>query len=96
MTRPPFPLVVSGRRPSAGPEHQFGRMQASATLIVIALVATLLLGPALIAVLSMIFAGRLDGPSVQPIVPFQLILESGRVLVTLALVAKVIKTGELE
>ena len=64
----------------------------------IGLVATLVLGPALIAVLSMIFAGRLDAPGFQPIVPFSLVpvLESGRVLVTLALAANVIRAKELE
>jgi hypothetical protein len=102
LTRPPSPLVRSGRRSCAGPGHQFGRPLYSArpiaSLIVIGLVATFVLGPALVAVLSIIFAGRLDGPNAQPIVPFNLvpILETGRVLVTLALATKLIRTREWE
>jgi len=102
MTRPPFPLVSPGRRPSAGPGRQFGRpsfsMRSTASLIVLALAATLMLSPVVIAVLSMIFTGRLAQPSLQPIVPIHpvLILESGRVLFTLALATKVMRTTELE
>lgn len=57
-----------------------------------------MLSPAVVGVLSMIFARQLDGPGVQPIVPLPLvsILESGRVLCTLALATKVMRTSELE
>lgn len=102
MTRPLPPLVRSGRRQCAGPGHQFCRPPFSirpiASLIVIGLAATLMLSPAVVGVLSMIFARQLDGPGVQPIVPLPLvsILESGRVLCTLALATKVMRTSELE
>jgi hypothetical protein len=102
LTRPPSPLVRSGRRSRAGPGHQFGCplyfARPIASLIVIGLVATLVLVPALVAVLSVILAGRLVGPSVQPTMPFDLapVLESGRVLFTLALAIKVMRTKEME
>jgi hypothetical protein len=102
MTLSPSPLVGSGRRPSAGPGRQFGPPLSAthpfSSLVVIGLAATLMVGPALIAVLAVIFAGRLDAPRVQPVLPVQLmpILEFGRVLLTLVLAAKVIRTTELE
>ena len=102
MIRPPSPLVRSGRRRCAGPGHQFAPppevTRPIASLVVIGLVATLVLGPALIAVLSMIFAGRLDPLGFQPVVPFNLVamLESSRVLVTLVLATSVIRARELE
>jgi hypothetical protein len=67
-------------------------------LIVIGLTVTLMLSPAIVAGLSMMFAGRLPEPKFQPIAPFHLmpILESGRVLLTLALATKVMRTTELE
>jgi hypothetical protein len=69
-----------------------------AGLIVAGLAATFLLGPALVAVLSLIFMGQPGGPRVQPIVPvpFAPVLESGRVLLTLVLAFKVLRTTELE
>lgn len=102
MIRPPFPLVCSGRRSTAGPGRQFGwhslSIRSMASLIVLALVATLMLSPVVVAVLSMIFTDRLAQPSVQPIVPVNpvLILESGRVLFTLALATRVMRTAEQE
>ena len=103
MTRPPFPLVSPGRRPSAGPGRQLGPPPLYATystsrLVVAGLPVTFMVSPALIAVLAMIFAGRLDAASVQPILPFQLvpIPELGRVLVTVVLTANVIRATELE
>jgi hypothetical protein len=57
-----------------------------------------MVGPALIAVLAMIFSGRLDAPRVQPILPVQLvpILEFGRVLLPVVLAVKVIRATEVE
>jgi hypothetical protein len=62
------------------------------------LAATFMVGPALIAVLPMIFAGRLDGAGVQPMLPVQLvpILALGRVLLSVVLVANFIRSTELE
>ena len=102
MNQPPYPLVSSGRRPSAGPGPQFGRpsfsIRPAASLIVIGVAVALMLSPAIVAVLSVTFAGRLDELGVQSIVPFHLasILESGRVLLTAALATKVIRATELE
>lgn len=102
MTPSPFLLVGSGRRPSAGPGRQFGpplhATHPISSLVVIGLAATLMVSPALVAVLAMIFAGRLDAASVEPILPFQLvpILELGRVLLTVVLAANVIRATELE
>jgi hypothetical protein len=102
MTPPPFPLVGSGRRPSAGPGRQLGPPLHGAhpisTLVVGGLAATLMVSPAAISVLAMVLAGRLDATGVQPILPFQLvpILEVGRVLVTVVLAASVIRATELE
>ncbi len=102
MTLPPIPLVGSGRRPSAGPGRQFGPSprfaQPIAGSVVIGLAAILMAGPALIAVLAITFAGRLDAPGVQLTLPFQLapILEFARVLLTVVLAAKVIRTTEVE
>jgi len=69
-----------------------------AGLTVIGLVAILMLGPAVVAALSVILAGQPGGPSVQPAVPLPLapILESGRALLTLALAIKVMRTSEQE
>jgi hypothetical protein len=102
VNQPPYPLVSSGRRPSAGPEPQFVRpsfsMRPAASLIVIGVAAALMLSPAIVAVLSVTFAGRLDELGIQSIVPFYLvpIFESGRVLFTAALATKVIRVTELE
>jgi hypothetical protein len=102
MTLPPIPLVGSGRRPGAGPGRQSGPSprfaQPIAGLVVIGLAGILMVGPALISVLAMTFAGRLDAPGVQLTVPFQLapILELARVLLTVVLAAKVIRATELE
>ena len=102
MTLPPNPLVGSGRRPSAGPGRQFGPSprfaQPIAASVVIGLAAILMAGPALIAVLAITFAGRLDAPDVQLTLRFQLapILELARVLLTAVLAAKVIRTTEVE
>jgi hypothetical protein len=67
-------------------------------LIVIGLAATLMLSPAVVAVLAMTSAVRLDELGFQSIVPFHLesILESGRLLFTLALAIKVMRATELE
>jgi hypothetical protein len=102
MIRPPFPLVCSGRRSTAGPGRQFGwhslSIRSMASPIVVALAATLVLSPVVVAVLSMIFTDPLAQPSVRPIVPVNpvVILESGRVLFTLALATRVMRTAELE
>lgn len=102
MTLSPSPLVGSGRRPGAGPGRQFGPpldvTHQISSLVVIGLAVTLMVGPALVAVLAMIFAGRLDAPRVQPILPVQVvpILELGRVLLTVVLAANVIRATELE
>jgi hypothetical protein len=57
-----------------------------------------MVAPAVVASLSMIFGGRLDGPDVQSVVPYYAmpILESGRVFVALALTTKVIRTRDQE
>jgi hypothetical protein len=102
MTPPPVPLVGSGRRPSAGPGRQLGQARCTTHLagglVVGGLAATLMVSPALIAVLAMIFAGRLDVASAQPMLPFQLVpvLELGRVLLTVVLAAHVIRATEQE
>jgi hypothetical protein len=102
VNQPPYPLVSSGRRPSAGPGPQSARpslsIRPAASLIVIGLAATLMLSPAILAVLSMISSVRLDELGVQSIVPFHLasILESGRLLFTLALATKVMRATEQE
>jgi len=69
-----------------------------AGLIVAGLAITFLVGPALVAVLSLIFMGQPGNPRVQPIVPvpFAPVLESGRALLTLVLAIKVMQTRELE
>jgi hypothetical protein len=69
-----------------------------AGLIVIGLIATLVVGPAFVGVLSVILGGQPHGPNLPPTVPVPLvpILESGRVLLTLALAIKVMRTSELE
>ncbi len=101
MTQPPFPLVCSGRRPSAGPGRQHRRIlylaRPIASVLVLGLVTTLMVGPALIGVLSFVFAARLDGPHLDSIVPsFAMpIFESGRALVTLVLATKVMRASEL-
>jgi hypothetical protein len=102
VNQPPYPLVSSGRRPSAGPGPQFARpslsIRPAASLIVIGVAAALMLSPAIVAVLSVTFAGRLDELGIQSIVPFQLvpIIESGRLLFTLALATKVMRATELD
>jgi hypothetical protein len=102
VNQPPYPLVSSGRRPSAGPGPQFGRpwfsIRPTASLIVIGVAAALMLSPAIVAVLSVTFAGRLDELRIQSIVPFHLvpIFESARVLFTAALATKVMRATEQE
>src|SRR5216684_3724590 len=98
MTPPPIPLVGSGRRPRAGPGRQPGEAHPAGSLVVGGLAATFMLGPALVAVLPMIFAGRLDGGGVQAVPPFQLvpILALGRLLLSALLVANFIRSRELE
>jgi hypothetical protein len=101
MTQPSPPLVRSGRRPCAGPGHQFDRpsffTQLTAGLLVIGLAATLMSIPAVVAVMSMIFADRLETPSVESNTPVALapVLALGRVLFTLALATSVVRTAEL-
>jgi hypothetical protein len=102
VNQPPYPLVSSGRRPSAGPEPQSARPSFSrrpaAGLIVIGVAAALMLSPAIVAVLSVTMAGRFDQLGIQSTVPFHLvpIFESGRVLITAALATKVMRATELE
>jgi hypothetical protein len=69
----------------------------AASLIVAGLAAALMFGPAIVA-LPLIFAGHSDGPGLQPIVTLNLapVLESGRILLTLALATKVMRTTELQ
>ncbi len=102
MNQSPYPLVSSGRRPSAGPGHQSGRpsfsIRPASSLIVISVAAVLMLSPAIVAVLSVTVAGRLGEVDVQPMVPFHLgsILESGRLLFTMALATRVMRATEQE
>jgi hypothetical protein len=102
MTLSPLPLESSGRRPSAGPGRQSGPQlyiaRPIASLVVVGLAATLMVGPSLIAVLPAVVAGRLAAPSVPAIMPIQLVamLEVGRALLTVVLAAKIVRTTELE
>ena len=98
MTIPPFPLASSGRRPRAGPGRQPGEAHPAGSLVVGGLAVTLMVGPALIAVLPMIFAGRFDGAGAQSILPLQLVpvLAVGRVLLSVVLVANFVRSRELE
>jgi len=102
VTYPPSLLVRSGRRIGAGPGHQasapegLGRALAAALLVV--LCTGLMVSPALLAVIWVVFAGR---PVEQPALWVERlhgipVLEAGRVLVTVALVTKVTRTKELE
>jgi len=102
VTCPPSLLVRSGRRIGAGPGHQasapegLGRALAAALLAV--LCTALMVSPALLATLSTVFVGRLHLQTVPWVEPLKGIpvLEAGRLLVTVALVTKVIRTKELE
>jgi len=102
MTQPPSPLVSSGRRPSAGPGRQFARPlhvpPPIAGLVVVVLAATLVFSPPLIALLSMIDAGRVNAPPLLPNLSFQLVtvLTFGRALIALVLAGKVARASELE
>ncbi|HLQ16332.1 MAG TPA: hypothetical protein VK256_10815 [Candidatus Eisenbacteria bacterium] len=102
MTYPPSLLVRSGRRLGAGPGHQasapegLGRALAAALLVV--LCTALMVSPALLAAMWVVFAGGLveqPAPWVEHLhgIP---VLEAGRVLVTVALVTKVTRAKELE
>jgi hypothetical protein len=102
MTLSPLPLEGSGRRPSAGPGRQLGTQlsipRPIASLVVVVIAATLVVGPPLVAVLPAILFGRVDAPGVPAILPVQLVpmLALGRVLLTVFLAAKVIRSPELE
>lgn len=96
-TYPPS-LLGSGRRYCAGPglapSTPEGLGRALGIALLVGLATALMISPALFATLSMTLdlqvASWLTGLKVMPV------LEAGRVLVTVALVAKVVATKELE
>ena len=103
MNPSPLSLVSSGRRlPSAGPGRQPRRaalsVRPAAGLIVLGLALTLMVSPAVVAVLATSFAGRLQEAAIHSIALPHLaaVLESGRALLAFALVARVIQATELE
>jgi hypothetical protein len=103
INRPSTPVVRSGRRLSAGPGHHSpvpGRLYVRpiATLLVVGLAMALMVGPGLVALLSMIWAGRPDEPKAFPFIPVDvmLLLGSGRIVLAMALAHSVIRAEETE
>jgi hypothetical protein len=98
MTLPPSLLVRSGRRFGAGPGHLIPTVEGFGRRLLIALVAgactALMVSPAVIAIFStglhLHIAPWLTRLTVMPV------LEAGRLVTTVVLVAKVIVTQEPE
>lgn len=98
---PPTPLDCSGRRFGAGPGRQVGcsldPTRQAAGAIVVGVITALLLGPAVLAVLSMVFASPLDGPAIDSMLPAFLvpIFALGRLVVSVVMAAKVVRITEM-
>jgi hypothetical protein len=98
----PPSLHCSGRRIGAGPglwdgtQPSIGRLIATA--LVIGLALTMVVAPASIAVLAMIWGERLDLAGAAPAMPFQLtpILDGAGALSTFVLAVGVIRSIENE
>lgn len=98
----PLSLLGPGRRIGAGPGFQpcaskgLGRALAIALLVV--LCSALVVAPAVIATVSMVLVSRMQVQTAAWVGHLKLmpVLEGGRVLVTVALVTKVVKTKEPE
>jgi hypothetical protein len=103
MTALPTPVVRSGRRLGAGPGHhalglEWLNGRPIAALLVISVAMAMMAAPGIVATLSMILGDRLDGPGAPWPMPFDvaLVIESGRILLTLALATVVTKATEQE
>jgi hypothetical protein len=98
----PLSLLDPGRRIGAGPGFQpsaskgLGRALAIALLLVMC--SALMLAPAVIATVSMVLVSRMQVQTAPWVGHLKLMpaLEGGRVLVTVALITKVVKTKEPE
>ena len=99
MTYPPSLLVRSGRRFGAGPGHQPatpGLGRALTIALLLGLCTALVVLPACVATLSMVSGVRLDvlvDPWVTRLTVMP-VLETGRMLMTVALAATIIRSPE--
>jgi hypothetical protein len=103
MIASPTPVVRSGRRLGAGPGHhalipEWLSGRSVAALLLIGVAMAMMAAPGIVAASSMILGDQLNSPRAPWAMPFgaALVIESGRVLLTLALAAGVIRTTEQE